>query len=243
MRLSTGASARGEPIVASRGLASGGSRQFRQPAPVEPYTEGELDGLAQTFWPDHCVQHSEGAALHPLLKQQAIAAVFHKGQNRSIDSYSAFFDNGHRQKTELDGWLRGQGIVELTVLGLATDYCVKFTVLDALGAGLRGQRHHRRLSRRKSAAAGQQPRRLWRWRRGRHALYPRRLAGNPRVTCADRHSSCRRFSQASVEISSNEILRVSMPKQNRISAQSTSITPSTIKTVIAPERVNRTATP
>ncbi len=97
----------------------------------EPYTEGELDGLAQTFWPDHCVQHSEGAALHPLLKQQAIAAVFHKGQNRLIDSYSAFFDNGHRQKTELDGWLRGQGIVELTVLGLATDYCVKFTVLDA----------------------------------------------------------------------------------------------------------------
>ncbi|HBR2326536.1 TPA: bifunctional nicotinamidase/pyrazinamidase, partial [Klebsiella pneumoniae] len=102
---------------------------------VEPYTEGELDGLAQTFWPDHCVQHSEGAALHPLLKQQAIAAVFHKGQNRSIDSYSAFFDNGHRQKTELDGWLRGQGIVELTVLGLATDYCVKFTVLDALALG------------------------------------------------------------------------------------------------------------
>lgn len=76
---------------------------------MEPYTEGELDGLAQTFWPDHCVQHSEGAALHPLLKQQAIAAVFHKGQNRLIDSYSAFFDNGHRQKTELDGWLRGQG--------------------------------------------------------------------------------------------------------------------------------------
>ncbi len=102
---------------------------------MEPYTEGELDGLAQTFWPDHCVQHSEGAALHPLLKQQAIAAVFHKGQNRIIDSYSAFFDNGHRQKTELDGWLRGQGIVELTVLGLATDYCVKFTVLDALALG------------------------------------------------------------------------------------------------------------
>ena len=76
------------------------------------------------------MQHSEGAALHPLLKQQAIAAVFHKGQNRIIDSYSAF-DNGHRQKTELDGWLRGQAIVELTVLGLATDYCVKFTVLDA----------------------------------------------------------------------------------------------------------------
>ena len=108
MRLSTGARRAASPSSPA-GLASGGSRQFRQPAPVEPYTEGELDGLAQTFWPDHCVQHSEGAALHPLLKQQAIAAVFHKGQNRIIDSYSAFFDNGHRQKTELDGWLRGQG--------------------------------------------------------------------------------------------------------------------------------------
>ncbi|SQC43662.1 nicotinamidase [Klebsiella pneumoniae] len=149
--------ARGEPIVASQDWHPADHGSFASQHQVEPYTEGELDGLAQTFWPDHCVQHSEGAALHPLLKQQAIAAVFHKGQNRIIDSYSAFFDNGHRQKTELDGWLRGQGIVELTVLGLATDYCVKFTVLGCPGAGLRGQRHHRRLSRRKSAATGQQP--------------------------------------------------------------------------------------
>ncbi len=117
------------------GLASGGSRQFRQPAPGGTLHRGRAGRPGANFWPDHCVQHSEGAALHPLLKQQAIAAVFHKGQNRLIDSYSAFFDNGHRQKTELDGWLRGQGIVELTVLGLATDYCVKFTVLDALALG------------------------------------------------------------------------------------------------------------
>ena len=136
--------ARGEPIVASQDWHPADHGSFASQHQVEPYTEGELDGLAQTFWPDHCVQHSEGAALHPLLKQQAIAAVFHKGQNRIIDSYSAFFDNGHRQKTELDGWLRGQGIVELTVLGLATDYCVKFTVLDAL-------------------ALGYAARRLWRW--------------------------------------------------------------------------------
>ncbi len=142
---------------------------------MEPYTEGELDGPAQTFWPDHCVQHSEGAALHPLLKQQAIAAVFHKGQNRIIDSYSAFFDNGHRQKTELDGWLRGQAIVELTVLGLATDYCVKFTVLDATALG-----YAVNVITDGCRGVNLQPqdssRRLWRWRRGRHALYPRRLA-------------------------------------------------------------------
>ncbi|CDN06096.1 bifunctional nicotinamidase/pyrazinamidase [Klebsiella quasipneumoniae] len=127
--------ARGEPIVASQDWHPADHGSFASQHQVEPYTVGDLDGLAQTFWPDHCVQHSEGAVLHPLLKQQAIAAVFHKGQNRVIDSYSAFFDNGHRQKTELDGWLRGQGIVELTVLGLATDYCVKFTVLDALALG------------------------------------------------------------------------------------------------------------
>jgi nicotinamidase/pyrazinamidase len=73
---------------------------------VEPYTQGELDGLAQTFWPDHCVQHSEGAALHPLLKQQAIAAVFHKGENRVIDSYSAFLTTvTGRKRTRC--WLRG----------------------------------------------------------------------------------------------------------------------------------------
>ena len=61
--------------------------------------------------------------------------MFHKGENPVIDSYSAFFDNGHRQKTQLDAWLRERGIDELTVLGLATDYCVKFTVLDALNLG------------------------------------------------------------------------------------------------------------
>ena len=127
--------ARGEPIVASQDwhpritAVSPASTRWN-PTPRASWTAWrKLSGRI------HCVQHSEGAALHPLLKQQAIAAVFHKGQNRIIDSYSAFFDNGHRQKTELDGWLRGQGIVELTVLGLATDYCVKFTVLDALALG------------------------------------------------------------------------------------------------------------
>lgn len=127
--------ARGETVVASQDWHPANHGSFASQHQVEPYTQGELDGLAQTFWPDHCVQNSEGAALHPLLKQQDIAAVFHKGENPAIDSYSAFFDNGHRQKTQLDAWLRERGINELTVLGLATDYCVKFTVLDALNLG------------------------------------------------------------------------------------------------------------
>ena len=81
------------------------------------------------------MQNTEGAELHPLLHQKAIDAVFHKGENVGIDSYSAFFDNGHRQKTALDDWLRHHEINELIVMGLATDYCVKFTVLDALQLG------------------------------------------------------------------------------------------------------------
>ena len=91
--------------------------------------------FATNLLPDHCVQNSEGAQLHPLLNQKAIAAVFHKGENPLVDSYSAFFDNGRRQKTSLDDWLRDHEIDELIVMGLATDYCVKFTVLDALQLG------------------------------------------------------------------------------------------------------------
>lgn len=72
---------------------------------AQPYERGTLDGLPQIWWPDHCVQSTTGAALHPLLNQQTINAVFTKGENPIIDSYSAFFDNGHLQRTGLDGWL------------------------------------------------------------------------------------------------------------------------------------------
>ncbi len=101
----------------------------------KPYSQGELDGLPQTLWPDHCVQHTDGAALHPLLSQHALDATIYKGENPLIDSYSAFFDNEHRQKTTLDTWLHERDVTELIVMGLATDYCVKFTVLDALQLG------------------------------------------------------------------------------------------------------------
>ncbi|WOZ75610.1 bifunctional nicotinamidase/pyrazinamidase [Kosakonia sacchari] len=126
---------RGDAIVASQDWHPAGHSSFASQHHVAPFTAGELAGLAQTFWPDHCVQNSEGAALHPLLNQNAIDAVFYKGENPLIDSYSAFFDNGHRQETALHTWLQQHGIRELVILGLATDYCVKFTVLDALQLG------------------------------------------------------------------------------------------------------------
>lgn len=127
--------ARSIPVVASLDWHPANHGSFASVQGTEPFTQGMLDGLPQTWWPVHCVQNTEGAQLHPLLNQKAIEAVFYKGENPAIDSYSAFFDNGHRQKTSLDDWLRERGVSELIVMGLATDYCVKFTTLDALKLG------------------------------------------------------------------------------------------------------------
>jgi nicotinamidase/pyrazinamidase len=93
----------------------------------------QLAGQPQVMWPAHCVQGTRGAELHEDL--DGVSQVFQKGTNPELDSYSGFFDNGHKKATGLDGWLREQGITDLTVLGLATDYCVKYTALDALHLG------------------------------------------------------------------------------------------------------------
>ena len=127
--------ARDETVVASQDWHPAEHRSFAINSNAQVGTLGELDGLPQIWWPVHCVQGSPGAELHAQLDQQSIAAVFRKGENPDIDSYSAFFDNGHRSQTALDGWLKEQGITHLTVMGLATDYCVKFSVLDALRLG------------------------------------------------------------------------------------------------------------
>lgn len=126
---------RGDTVVASQDWHPANHGSFASQHQVAPYSQGQLDGLAQTFWPDHCVQNSEGAALHPLLNQRAIAKTFTKGENPLVDSYSAFFDNGRRQATALNAWLLEHRIAELIIMGLASDYCVKFTVLDALDLG------------------------------------------------------------------------------------------------------------
>ncbi|WP_420460349.1 bifunctional nicotinamidase/pyrazinamidase [Neolewinella sp.] len=95
----------------------------------------ELDGLPQVLWPIHCVQESWGAELVPELDQTGITRVFQKGTDPDIDSYSGFYDNGHRKSTGLAEWLREQGVDTVHVMGLAADYCVKYTVLDALREG------------------------------------------------------------------------------------------------------------
>jgi len=94
-----------------------------------------LDDLPQVLWPDHCVQGTEGAEFHPDLDTVRITKTFEKGTNPAIDSYSGFFDNGRRYQTGLDAYLKGEGITHVWVVGLATDYCVKFTALDATDCG------------------------------------------------------------------------------------------------------------
>lgn len=95
----------------------------------------ELNGLPQIAWPVHCVKDTPGAELHKELNPSRITRTVYKGTDPAIDSYSAFFDNGRRKSTGLAEWLREQQIADLYIMGVATDYCVKFTVLDALQEG------------------------------------------------------------------------------------------------------------
>jgi len=96
----------------------------------------DLNGLEQILWPDHCVQNTAGAELVAGLDARGIDEVIRKGTDPGIDSYSGFFDNGHRKATGLGDYLNGRGVDEVFVCGLATDYCVKFTALDAVELGL-----------------------------------------------------------------------------------------------------------
>ncbi|MEJ1971143.1 MAG: bifunctional nicotinamidase/pyrazinamidase [Lacunisphaera sp.] len=97
----------------------------------------DLHGLPQILWPVHCVQHSHGAAFAPGLRTERIAQIFFKGTDPQVDSYSGIFDNGRRKATGLADYLRGRGVTEVTIAGLATDYCVKATALDAQALGFK----------------------------------------------------------------------------------------------------------
>jgi len=98
----------------------------------KPFDMGELSGQPQVMWPDHCVQGTPDAEFHPDLNVEAVDYIQQKGENPAVDSYSAFRDNDHAALTGLAGYLRAQQVTELDVCGLATDYCVKFSALDAV---------------------------------------------------------------------------------------------------------------
>jgi nicotinamidase/pyrazinamidase len=95
-----------------------------------------LDGIEQILWPVHCVQNTHGAEFAPALDTSRIAHVFHKGVERNIDSYSTFFDNARRRHTGLADYLNKRSIKDIYLMGLALDYCVKYSVMDARHLGL-----------------------------------------------------------------------------------------------------------
>jgi len=95
----------------------------------------DLEGLPQVLWPDHCVEDTPGAEFAADLNLDGIDRVFRKGTERTIDSYSGFFDNDRRKATGLGEYLKSKGVAAVYVMGLATDYCVKFTALDAVEQG------------------------------------------------------------------------------------------------------------
>ena len=97
----------------------------------------ELQGLDQMLWPDHCVQGTAGADFSAELRMHKVEAIFRKGMNPEIDSYSGFYDNGHLKSTGLADYLRGKGVTDIYLAGLAADYCVYFSAKDALQEGFK----------------------------------------------------------------------------------------------------------
>lgn len=101
----------------------------------QPFDTVEMAYGTQTLWPDHCIQGSGGAAFHPALKWTKAQLVVRKGFRAGIDSYSAFFENDRTTPTGLAGYLKERGIGKVTLVGLATDFCVAYSALDAVGHG------------------------------------------------------------------------------------------------------------
>ena len=97
----------------------------------------ELNGLEQILWPDHCVQGTAGADFVPGLNMNPVEAIFRKGTDPGIDSYSGFFDNGRKKSTGLADYLKGRGVEEVFVVGLAGEFCVNYTILDAAELGFK----------------------------------------------------------------------------------------------------------
>ncbi len=104
---------------------------------AEPFSLIDMPYGPQVLWPTHCVQGTEGAEIHWTLRTDPAQLIVRKGFRAGIDSYSAFFENDHSTPTGLEGYLRSRGVTALTLVGLATDYCVAYSALDAARLGFK----------------------------------------------------------------------------------------------------------
>lgn len=126
-----------ENVVLTQDWHPAGHSSFASTHPGSaPFSTMEMPYGPQTLWPDHCVQGSSGAAFHKDLAWTKAQLVIRKGFRKPIDSYSAFFENDHKTSTGLTGYLRERGITRVVLAGLATDFCVGFSALDAAQLGL-----------------------------------------------------------------------------------------------------------
>jgi nicotinamidase/pyrazinamidase len=125
-------------VVLTQDWHPAGHSSFASAHPgLQAYQEVDMAYGRQTLWPDHCVQGTDGADFHPGLAWTKAELVIRKGFRPGIDSYSAFFENDHKTPTGLGGYLKERGIGTLTLCGLATDFCVAYSALDAVGLGFK----------------------------------------------------------------------------------------------------------
>lgn len=125
-------------VVATQDWHPRGHKSFFTSHPnKKAFDEISLNGLNQVLWPEHCIQGTKGAELVPELLTDAIEAIFRKGMDKEIDSYSGFFDNGRKKSTGMADYLKGRGVTEVAVCGVAADYCVYYTANDALDLGFK----------------------------------------------------------------------------------------------------------
>lgn len=128
--------ARGYPVVATQDSHPANHQSFASQHPgAHPGDQITLAGIPQVLWPDHCIDGSSGADFNPQLRTDLISKVFKKGTNPQVDSYSGFYDNDKKQATGLADYLSSRAVEEVWICGLATDYCVKATALDAAAEG------------------------------------------------------------------------------------------------------------
>ena len=124
-----------DAVILTQDWHPAGHSSFATTHKAEPMSLIEMPYGPQVLWPDHCIQGSVGAAFHKDLNEDAADLIIRKGHNPAIDSYSAFFENDRTTSTGLDGYLRSRGITDLTMVGLATDFCVNYSAVDAAKLG------------------------------------------------------------------------------------------------------------
>jgi len=122
-------------VVATQDWHPAGHASFASTHAAEPFSTIRLDYGDQVLWPDHCVQGTHGAAFHPGLDTRPVQTVIRKGWGRAVDSYSGFQEADRGTQTGLAGYLRERGVRHVAICGLATDFCVNWTALDAAAAG------------------------------------------------------------------------------------------------------------